>query len=414
MLDTKKAGNQIALLRKKMKYTQEELAEKLGVTSQAVSKWENGYAMPEVAILFALSEVLDCSIDSIIKPKPHEYQANYNYEFIALPKTPVGDYTGSEWPKSIAYSSLLTALKLFMGLETRMDSQGRQMNDDDEYILQAAISNICFGYSWNPEPINKDCFHIYGLDYELHHKSDYTEDNYISLICDQIGKGLPAIVLPKDYTDTIFAIGFSDNGKILKGLGFLDGDDQKNIKYNFNNLSTYQGWHSVDSSILCVKPIEQTISLETACINALKTGITLLSNDDRMYGTKIKGYGKAIYWIWRELLLEENEKDMDKMPCLYPHAFIHYEAKLRTKQFFERCGNIIAGIDQGLIASAIKQYEEIMNFAGEIAGIANEMDSFKKDELKEKRKSIINMLQRSREMEELALSYLEKAVNKIS
>jgi hypothetical protein len=83
------------------------------------------------------------------------------------------------------------------------------------------------------------------------------------------------------------------------------------------------------------------------------------------------------------------------------------------KQFFERCTSVIKNIDIGLMTSAINQYNEIMNFAGEIASIAHERESLKKDELKEKRNYIINMLRRSSEMESLALSYIEKAVKNI-
>lgn len=42
MFDVKKMGEQIARLRKGNKYTQEQLSEKLKISPQAVSKWENG------------------------------------------------------------------------------------------------------------------------------------------------------------------------------------------------------------------------------------------------------------------------------------------------------------------------------------------------------------------------------------
>ena len=51
MFDVKKMGEQIARLRKGNKYTQEQLAEKLKVSPQAVSKWENGNAVPEIPLL---------------------------------------------------------------------------------------------------------------------------------------------------------------------------------------------------------------------------------------------------------------------------------------------------------------------------------------------------------------------------
>ena len=68
MIDNIRVGNQIAMLRKENGYTQEELAEKLGISAQAISKWENGHTLPETALLPLLSKLLNSSIDSILMP----------------------------------------------------------------------------------------------------------------------------------------------------------------------------------------------------------------------------------------------------------------------------------------------------------------------------------------------------------
>ena len=51
MPDNNSVGNQVLLLRKRNGFTQEELAEKLGIGGQAISKWENSHALPETALL---------------------------------------------------------------------------------------------------------------------------------------------------------------------------------------------------------------------------------------------------------------------------------------------------------------------------------------------------------------------------
>ena len=63
MFDTVKAGKQITLFRKNKGLTQEDVARQLGISPQAVSKWENGHAMPELSVFVELSELLDCTMD---------------------------------------------------------------------------------------------------------------------------------------------------------------------------------------------------------------------------------------------------------------------------------------------------------------------------------------------------------------
>ncbi|MDE6640753.1 MAG: helix-turn-helix transcriptional regulator [Acetatifactor sp.] len=69
MIEMEKIGKRIAALRKEQGYTGEALAERLQVSPQAVSKWENAKCLPETAILPALAEALDCSIDSLLCPR---------------------------------------------------------------------------------------------------------------------------------------------------------------------------------------------------------------------------------------------------------------------------------------------------------------------------------------------------------
>ena len=58
-------GKKIKQLRFQYSYTQEQLAEKMGVTSQAVSKWENNVAMPDITLLPALAETFGVTIDEL-------------------------------------------------------------------------------------------------------------------------------------------------------------------------------------------------------------------------------------------------------------------------------------------------------------------------------------------------------------
>lgn len=67
MLNLENIGNKITKRRKKLKMTQNALADKLFVTHQAVSKWENGKSIPSIEILYDLTTILDVSIDYLLK-----------------------------------------------------------------------------------------------------------------------------------------------------------------------------------------------------------------------------------------------------------------------------------------------------------------------------------------------------------
>ena len=65
-MDLEKIGLFIAKMRKKKKLTQQELANKLGVTDKAISNWENGRRMPDVSIYKDLCKELDISLNELI------------------------------------------------------------------------------------------------------------------------------------------------------------------------------------------------------------------------------------------------------------------------------------------------------------------------------------------------------------
>ena len=65
-------GQKISNLRKKMGMTQEELAQKLNVSSQAVSKWENDLSIADISVLIEMSELFNVSLDNLLKDKQEE------------------------------------------------------------------------------------------------------------------------------------------------------------------------------------------------------------------------------------------------------------------------------------------------------------------------------------------------------
>lgn len=65
-MNQEKVGKMIALKRKEKGLTQEQLAEKLGVTNKAVSKWETGKSMPDLSIIQELCKILGISLTTLL------------------------------------------------------------------------------------------------------------------------------------------------------------------------------------------------------------------------------------------------------------------------------------------------------------------------------------------------------------
>lgn len=65
-------GDKLAKLRKENNYTQEQLAEILGVSRQSISKWESGIMYPETDKLIRMSELFGCSLDYLLRDSEEE------------------------------------------------------------------------------------------------------------------------------------------------------------------------------------------------------------------------------------------------------------------------------------------------------------------------------------------------------
>ena len=72
-----KIGRFIAECRKKANLTQIQLAEKLGITDKAISKWERGVAMPDTSIMLNLCDILGISVNELLNGEII-YMANSN------------------------------------------------------------------------------------------------------------------------------------------------------------------------------------------------------------------------------------------------------------------------------------------------------------------------------------------------
>jgi len=80
-----KIGKFIADKRKEKKLTQQQLAEKLGVSDRAISNWENGKNMPDISLLPIISKELDVTVNDLMsgeKVDKNEYQEKFEENII--------------------------------------------------------------------------------------------------------------------------------------------------------------------------------------------------------------------------------------------------------------------------------------------------------------------------------------------
>jgi transcriptional regulator with XRE-family HTH domain len=75
-MDQLKIGKFIADCRKQKNLTQMQLAEKLGITDKAISKWERGIAMPDTSIMLELCDILGISVNELLSGERIEMENN--------------------------------------------------------------------------------------------------------------------------------------------------------------------------------------------------------------------------------------------------------------------------------------------------------------------------------------------------
>ena len=93
-MDQVKIGKFIAECRKKNNLTQLRLAEKLGITDRAVSKWETGKTMPDSSIMLALCDTLQITVNDLLNG---EAVSEENYTKKLEERVVELEYMGFEW-----------------------------------------------------------------------------------------------------------------------------------------------------------------------------------------------------------------------------------------------------------------------------------------------------------------------------
>ena len=114
-MDIAKVGKAIAYLRKRAGYTQKELADRIGISDKAVSKWERGQGLPEIGYLRKLSILLDTDSDSLLAGDVAHHKSDWT-GIIVLDENPYGIGAGPMiYDKTII--NFLLSYFLFVGIK---------------------------------------------------------------------------------------------------------------------------------------------------------------------------------------------------------------------------------------------------------------------------------------------------------
>ena len=87
-MDLQEVSSRILQSRKKLGLSQQQLAEKVGVTSKAVSKWERGVNLPDISLLVPLSRVLGVSVQELLDISPEDLSSKYSNSLSLNQRTP--------------------------------------------------------------------------------------------------------------------------------------------------------------------------------------------------------------------------------------------------------------------------------------------------------------------------------------
>ena len=93
-MNTKIISRYLQLLRKTNHYTQDDLAARLDISRQAISKWETGTAIPDIEILLELSKIYGVTINDLLEPKIQPQKITNFEQISSIPEIELREILG--------------------------------------------------------------------------------------------------------------------------------------------------------------------------------------------------------------------------------------------------------------------------------------------------------------------------------
>jgi len=253
-----KSGKFIAKLRKEKKMTQQELAEKMGISINAVSKWERGLSFPDVSLYKKLCNELGINIEELINGEKDNSEE-------AKEKAIISTVKENEKIKKKSKKILVTILIIFVIIISCLIYYNKKLKvnlvDDSDYLYEEIINFLKEKeFSDNPDSNNKDfnvfySYYGFGIEKNFNYKNVYMwiyntsyyieSEEYGSGLAISSGSSMPIKVIFKDnkLQDIIYPKDGSEYIKSIKEMfpgiieyQVLNFDNEKNINKLFNEV----------------------------------------------------------------------------------------------------------------------------------------------------------------------------------
>ncbi len=137
--ESKKVGHFLKELRNEKKLTQEELAEKLGVSNRSISRWENGVTMPDFDLIIELAKYYDIEIKEILDGERSDSMNRQDEELILK----IADYNNNERDSFSKRMSIMFIVAIIgMAVYMIIDIFGLAQTQPYEAIVNMALGFV--------------------------------------------------------------------------------------------------------------------------------------------------------------------------------------------------------------------------------------------------------------------------------
>ncbi len=229
-MDNNKIGKAITYLRKRAGYTQKDLAERIGVSDKAVSKWERGIGLPDISYLRKLSILLDTDTDSLLAGDVVHHDAGWRGIIILEDNRYNINASTTIYDKPLIYFLLsyflLVGIKNIMVICTSMDKRyiDEKLGDGKEYGIELKTVTERHGEinlkTGNVMLVYGRCM-LYGVDQtRFFQKAMLNRDR------------LTMLVLPKKISHPSSRIFIDQNKKIINS----NNPEQLKTQYDFSDI----------------------------------------------------------------------------------------------------------------------------------------------------------------------------------